>query len=465
VTGVRAFVGLGSNEGDPHAHLRRAFAALDRDDVRVAAAGRLYWSPYVGAPAGVLPPRVLNTVAEVRTTLRPQALLARLHAIEAAAGRVRDGRPVRALDLDLLSYGDTALTLPHPRCTQRGFVLTPWMEVAPLYEVPGTGRTVLEHAARLVRADPSQETVLEAVATAPFASRDVPSEVLTDRAALDAWRATQEGTVGVVMTMGALHAGHAALVQRAAAENDSVIATVFVNPTQFAPGEDLVNYPRTFAADLALLQHHGADAVYAPTPLDMYPDGLTTTWEPTGAALGFEGAQRPGHFAGVVTVVKELWERTRAHRSYFGRKDAQQLAVLRQARSEAGLEVEILACPTVRAPDRLALSSRNRYLGDQERLIARELSAVLQALWAMGALGCEVDGEAVPFDPTRDLPLCRDHLQSRGLAVDYLELVDPDTMAVQTELTRPCLAIAAVRLGAVRLLDNGWLAPAGEPVA
>lgn len=468
MTRARAFVGLGSNEGDPLAHLRAALAALDGDGCRVAAAGRLVWTPYVGAPRGTLVPRVLNTVAEIRTTHTPDDLHARLHALEDEAGRVRDGRLTRALDLDLLAYEDVvrtdpALTLPHPAATQRAFVLGPWSEVAPLFPVPGTGATVVEHAATLCRDDPRQEAGLAPAAHAPFAERAGPCTLLSDRDALTRWRDAQEGTVGVVMTMGALHEGHASLVQRAVAECDVVVATVFVNPTQFAAGEDLSRYPRTFDADVALLKRHGAHAVYAPTPEDMYPDGLKTDWEPHGAARGYEGAVRPDHFAGVATVVTELWRRTRAHRSYFGRKDAQQLAVLRQVRAERGLDVEVVACPTVRAVDELALSSRNRYLDDQERLVARELSAALQGLWQVAACGTEIDGAPQPFEPARDLPRFRDYLAGRGLQVDYLDLVDADTMQPQTVLDRPLLAMAAVRLGSVRLLDNRWLAPPREP--
>lgn len=464
MTSARAFVGLGSNEGDPHAQLTAALAALDEGDVRVAAAGRLTWSPYVGAPAGTLPPRVLNTVAEVRTRLTPEALLARLRAVEDEAGRVRDGRPTRALDLDLLAYEDVVragpdLVLPHPRALERAFVLEPWVEVAPLYVVPGTDATVVEHAATLSRDDAPQVAALQPAAHPPFADRATACTVLGDHAALRTWRGEQAGTVGVVMTMGALHEGHAALVQRAAAECDVVLATVFVNPTQFAPGEDLARYPRTFDGDVELLRRHGADAVYAPTPDDMYPDGLVTTWEPRGAALGFEGLVRPGHFAGVATVVAELWSRTRAHRSYFGRKDAQQVAVLTQLRDELDLDVEVIACPTVRAVDELALSSRNRYLDDQARLVARELAATLGCLWAVAARGIVLDGEPHPFDPLRDMPGFRAYLEARGLQVDYLDLVDPLTMKPQGVLDRPLLAMGAVRLGDVRLLDNRWLAP------
>ncbi|MDF1701792.1 MAG: pantoate--beta-alanine ligase [Planctomycetota bacterium] len=464
MTDARAFVGLGSNEGEPHAHLTAALAALDGEGVRVAGAGRLVWTPYVGAPRGTLAPRVLNTVAEVRTTLDPRALLARLQAIEASRGRVRDGRLTRALDLDLLAYDDVILdtpelTLPHPRCTQRAFVLSPWVEVAPLFEIPGTGATVVEHAATLARDEPAQQEALKPVAHPPYADRAAACTVLPDRAALDAWRAEQGGTLGVVMTMGALHEGHAALVQRAAAECDAVVATLFVNPTQFAPGDDLARYPRTFDADVALLRRHGAAAVYAPDAADMYPDGPTTDWVPSGAARGYEGAERPDHFAGVATVVGELWRRTRAHRSYFGRKDAQQLAVLRQVRRERGLDVEVIACPIVRALDHLALSSRNRYLGDQERLLARELSTTLSQLGHVAARGIVHDGEPAAFDPVRDLPAFRAYLAGRGLTVDYLDLVDADTMQPQAVLDRPLLAMAAVRLGSLRLLDNRWLAP------
>ena len=438
-----AFVALGSNDGDPPARITAALAALDRGETRVAAAARPVWTPFEGAAA----PDVLNLVVELRTALDPRALLARLQAIEAAEGRDRARDPLRRLDLDLLAYEDRVvdapdLTLPHPRCTARRFVMDPWEEIAPLFVVPGTHRTVLEHARALPPAPPADPGRV----AAPLADRGAECEVLPDRDALEAWRVAREGTVGVVMTMGALHAGHASLVQRAAAECDTVLATVFVNPTQFAPGEDLDRYPRTFESDLAVLRRHGAHAVYAPTPEDVYPEGFATTIHPEGAASGYEGAARPAHFAGVATVVTKLWHRARAHRSYFGRKDAQQLAVLKQVRRDLDLDVAIVGCETVRAPDELALSSRNRYLDDERRVLATGLARTLREITSRIESGGDV-GEALRPPADR-------------LEYEYLDVVEPDTMKPVREVRAPALAIGAARVGPVRLIDNRWVAPA-----
>ncbi len=456
MTTTRAFVALGSNDGDPQAQLAAALAALDTEGCRVAACSRLTWSDYVEPPEGASPPRVLNAVAELRTTLDADALHARLHALEEAAGRMRDGGPLRTLDLDLLTFGDLVrsdaeLTLPHPRCLQRAFVLGPWEEIAPTFVVPGTGATVVEHVATLLSRPPGGFHTLEQALPAPFADRAAACEVLSDPEALTAWRSQQKGRIGVVMTMGALHAGHAALVQRAAAECDHVVATVFVNPSQFAPGEDLERYPRTFDADCALLRHHGADAVYAPAVEHLYPDGVVSDVEAGPAAEGYEGAQRPTHFAGVATVVSRLWEHTRADVSYFGRKDAQQLAVLHGLRERMGIDVDVVACPTVREPSGLALSSRNRYLDEEGRKAARWISNCLTVMAWAAALG--------GGDPQGDASTAREILAEQGFDVDYVDVVNADTMQPVTKLEGPALAIAAARLGDVRLLDNRWIAP------
>lgn len=461
MTATRAFVALGSNEGDPRAQLAGALAALDRDGCRVAACSRFTWSEYEGAPEGVHAERVLNAVAEVRTTLGVEAFHERLHEVEHAAGRRRVGGTARILDLDLLTFGDVVradaqLTLPHPGCLERAFVLAPWEEIAPLYVVPETGATVVEHiAARLDQ--PTGFGYLEVADLPAYADRGAACEVLSDGAALAAWRARQSGRVGVVMTMGALHAGHASLVQRAAAECDAVVATVYVNPTQFAPGEDLERYPRTFEADCALLRRHGADAVYAPTTEELYPEGVAADVEPGSAAQGYEGAARPTHFAGVATIVARLWERTGADVSYFGQKDAQQLAVLKQVRDQLGVPVEIVGCPIVRERSGLALSSRNRFLDEAATKSARWLSNCLTVMsWAAAF------GGGAPQDGART---AREILAEQGFEVDYVDVVDADTMQPVHELTGPALAIAAARLGDVRLLDNRWIAPRPEVTA
>lgn len=457
---ARAMIGLGSNaEPDPIRPIAAALAGLDRDGLRVAGAGRLVRGPYVPATEGV--PDVVNTVVEVATSLDPADVLVRCRALEESAGRRRGDPTRRTLDVDLLAYDDVVLdagglTLPHPRAVDRAFVLAPWEEVAPRFVLPAVSSfdtaTVVEHAARLRRDDPHAFDALEGIAAPPFADRGRTVEVLPDRAALDAWRGAREGRLGLVPTMGALHTGHAALVQRAAAECDAVLATLFVNPLQFAPGEDLARYPRTFEADCALLGHHGAHAVYAPDATDLYPPGFATHVVPAGAAEGYEAASRPTHFQGVTTVVLKLWLRTRPDRLYFGRKDAQQVAVIEQMRRDLDLPGRVAVCPTVRAADGLALSSRNRYFDPAQRALARNLSKSLEAVVREAAAGRH-DGRALGAS-------ARERIERAGLAVDYADVVDPDRMTPIETLSHPVLVVAAARVGDVRILDNRWIAPA-----
>ena len=203
-------------------------------------------------------------------------------------------------------------------------------------------------------------------------------KVVATRAELAEARAELAGRVAVVMTMGALHEGHASLVRAARAAADSVLVTVFVNPLQFGQGEDLDRYPRTLQADLALCEREGADVVFTPAPDVVYPDGpplVRVSAGPLGDVL--EGASRPGHFDGVLTVVLKLLHLTRPDVALFGQKDAQQLAAIRRMVRDLDLPVEVVAVPTVREPDGLALSSRNAYLSDDERVTALALSRAL----------------------------------------------------------------------------------------
>ncbi len=448
MTRARAFAGLGSNQGDPAAQIEHALAALEERGHRVAAVARCVSSPFEGAPDGTSPADVLNTVAEVRTSSDPHALLADLLAIEKEAGRVRDGNPSRVIDLDLLAYASLAietpdLVLPHPRCTGRAFVMAPWMEIAPLYEVEGA--TVAEHYAR--RLDAADTMGRRDVPRLPHAGG--PAEVFPDAGALRAWRDRQRGVVGVVMTMGALHAGHATLIRRARAECDVVLATIFVNPLQFDEAGDLAAYPKTLEADLEVLRANGADAVYVPRESDLYPDGFDDHIEPGPPAEGYEGAKRPGHFRGVVTVVNELWKRTRPDRAYFGRKDAQQAAVIKWLVEERRLPGEVVVCPTIRDPDGMAMSSRNRRLSADERARGLSLSRALDGM-ARAALGPPSDWLLV--DRGRRV------LDEARVEVEYLDVVHPDTMRPRDLVAgRPWLAIGAIRVGDTRLIDNRWV--------
>ncbi|HSD28515.1 MAG TPA: pantoate--beta-alanine ligase, partial [Vicinamibacteria bacterium] len=192
------------------------------------------------------------------------------------------------------------------------------------------------------------------------------------------WRARARGSVGFVPTMGALHAGHLSLVERARGETDHLAASVFVNPTQFGPQEDLSRYPRDLDRDRALLEEAGVDLLFTPAVDEMYPAGFATAVDVAGLSTRLEGERRPGHFRGVATVVLKLFNVVEPHRAYFGQKDAQQLAVVRRMVRDLDLALAIVACPIVREPDGLAMSSRNVYLGPEDRRAATVLHRALE---------------------------------------------------------------------------------------
>lgn len=267
-------------------------------------------------------------------------------------------------------------------------------------------------------------------------------------------------SIGLVPTMGALHSGHASLVKKARAENDAVVTSIFVNPLQFeALGDcdDYHNYPRQPDADVALLREAGADIVFAPTVEEMYgPTGLPLLWVRTGE-MGdrLEGASRPGHFDGVATVVAKLFNLIRPDRAYFGQKDAQQVAVIRRLVADLEFPLDICAVPIIRAADGLAESSRNQRLSTADRRAALTLPRVLTEL-ANRAAGNQ------PLDIEGARAQLRD---ADGVRLDHLELVDAATLAplaVSGALDRPALVVAAIHVGAVRLIDNCELLPGGS---
>jgi pantoate--beta-alanine ligase len=256
----------------------------------------------------------------------------------------------------------------------------------------------------------------------------------TGRADLSAARQAMGSRVAVVPTMGALHAGHAALLDRARQLADHVILTIFVNPLQFAAGEDLDRYPRTLDADLALAAEHGADLVWAPAPEVVYPHGQPLVRvHPGPAGDTYEGAARPGHFAGVLTVVAKLFAATRPQTAVFGAKDAQQLSLVRRMVTDLDLDVCIEAHPIVRDSDGLALSSRNRYLCEEQRAAALSIPRALQS----GSL--EKARLILAEEP--------------GLQVAYCDLVDPDTFSTLHRDDDGLIVVAAYA-GTTRLLDN-----------
>ncbi len=266
--------------------------------------------------------------------------------------------------------------------------------------------------------------------------------------------AQREGrSIGLVPTMGALHEGHLSLVQASVSKCDLTVVTIFVNPTQFGPGEDFGKYPRDLEADLAALATVSRDVlVFAPSVELMYPAGYDTRVVVGAVARPLEGRCRPGHFEGVATIVLKLFQLVPADVAFFGQKDYQQLLVIRRMVSDLNIPIRVEMCPTVRDADGLALSSRNRYLSPPQRQQALSLSRSLQLAAELVAGGQR--------DPQVVLRRMRELIQQAGdVRIDYVALADPDTLQPVSSMDRPVLALLAVRVGPARLIDNGMIQP------
>jgi pantoate--beta-alanine ligase len=279
-------------------------------------------------------------------------------------------------------------------------------------------------------------------------------EILRTVAELRAWSRLERNdggnTIGLVPTMGALHAGHASLIRTAAASCGRVAVSIFVNPTQFGPNEDFARYPRSFEADCALAQAEGADVVFAPSVEELYPAGAATFVEVSGLSDRLDGKSRPGHFRGVATVVAKLQIAAEPDRAFFGQKDAAQVAVLRRMVADLRLATEIVVCPIVREPDGLALSSRNVYLSSAERAQALTLSRAVRGAEAFFASGERqaakfIEGARGAFAAVPEI------------RVDYIALVDWATL-MPVEIAAPdSLFAVAAYVGGTRLIDNAVL--------
>ncbi|MEM6799015.1 MAG: pantoate--beta-alanine ligase [Planctomycetota bacterium] len=255
--------------------------------------------------------------------------------------------------------------------------------------------------------------------------------------------------VGLVPTMGALHAGHLSLVQAARRDGDVVVATVFVNPTQFAPGEDLARYPRDLESDCGLLAGAGCDLVFAPSIDEMYPQGSEIFVEVGAAATPWEGAARPTHFRGVATVVLKLFNLAPADVAYFGQKDYQQTVVIRRMVADLNVPIEIQVCPIVREPDGLAMSSRNVFLASDQRPAAVSLSASLDL-----AAELHAGGERSVAVVTRAM---RALMTDAGAEVQYVAALRPGTVDEVFELDAPAIFAVAAKVGQTRLIDNALI--------
>jgi pantoate--beta-alanine ligase len=272
-------------------------------------------------------------------------------------------------------------------------------------------------------------------------------KVVEKAAELERLRLELPAPLGLVPTMGCLHEGHLSLVRQARGDNASLVVSIFVNPTQFGPGEDYASYPRDEARDLALLEKEGVDIVFLPSAADMYPPGFDSYVEVAGLSRRLEGASRPGHFRGVATVVARLFDLVRPDKAYFGQKDAQQAIIIGKMADDLNPGVEVISLPTVREADGLAMSSRNSYLSPDERRAAtvlyRALSHALQ-LWQEGERSApKLRREMIAV--LRKEPLA---------AIDYVSVADPATLEEMETATSPALVSLAVSIGATRLIDN-----------
>ena len=265
-------------------------------------------------------------------------------------------------------------------------------------------------------------------------------------------------TIGLVPTMGNLHAGHASLVDRAAADGHFVAVTIFVNPTQFGPAEDYARYPRTPEADLVLCRQHGAAAAFMPSVQEMYPQDARslTAVRVDALAAGLCGRTRPGHSQGVCTVVAKLFHIAQPDAAYFGQKDAQQSAIIARMIEDLNFPIRLVVCPTVREADGLAMSSRNRYLSPAERAQAADLHAALKLAASAIAAGQTAPAEVIEA--------MRAHLARRAPLgrVEYIEIVNPRSLQVVQVIDGPVLVALAVRFGGARLIDNMQVDPAAN---
>lgn len=274
---------------------------------------------------------------------------------------------------------------------------------------------------------------------------EVLDTIAATRAAIGQRRS--QGTIGLVPTMGALHRGHASLIERARRESETVVVSIFVNPLQFDRADDLTRYPRSLEADLELCRKQGVDLMFAPTVSEMYPRPMEVGVDVGRLADHLCGKYRPGHFKGVATVVLKLLEIVQADVAYFGEKDAQQLAVVRRLVTDFNVPVRIVGVPTVREPDGLAISSRNLRLSAEERTLAPCLYAALQRASASVEEGA-ANATEIARDAARLIPA------DERLRLEYLELVDPEDFQPVTRITGPVIAAGALWVGTTRLIDN-----------
>ncbi len=421
------YIAFGSNEGDRRAKIESAIeniASLPR--TRIISRSRIEETePLGGPPQG----RFLNGVLKVRTGLGPLEFLKRLSDIEQRLGRRAGSKNgPRPVDLDMLFYGNRIiksgrLTVPHPRLHERDFVLRPLRQLEPSFMHPVLRRSISSMAKR--------KNML----------------IIKKSALLKKRLKRGGGTIGLVPTMGYLHEGHLSLIRRARRECDTVVVSIFVNPTQFSPGEDYSDYPRDLRRDIRMCESVGADIIFHPSARDMYPDCFSTEVNVRGLTEGLCGAKRPGHFSGVATVVNKLFNIIAPTAAYFGQKDGQQAFMIKRMAADLGMAVKIHICPTVRESDGLAMSSRNIYLNKRQRAEAPVLYGALVYAGKMVRGGGR--------DAAKIIRAMRGMISSKSSArIDYISVVDTGSLRGVKRLRGEVMVALAAKFGKTRLIDN-----------
>jgi pantoate--beta-alanine ligase len=452
---VRAYLAIGSNLGDRWAYLHSALRALETLDADLETSP-VYETAPVGGP--VDQGAYLNAIVRVDTDLSPRELLEFAQAIESDARRVRDERwGPRTLDVDIVAINgvrveDEDLVVPHPRMAERAFVLAPLEDLDPtampagwrarlagqLEDVRRVGYLVCSDAgAGERRSAPESEVEGELVARS---RGDLELRLAPAR------RAGRR--IGFVPTLGALHEGHLADIERARAESDVVVVSIFLNPLQFDDRKDLARYPGDVATDVRLAARSGADVVFVPSIEEMYPGGPPEVLvDPGPKARVLEGAARPGHFRGVATVVTKLLAIVRPAAAYFGEKDYQQLVIVRRLVQDLSIPVAIVACPTVREQDGLARSSRNVFLAREARNDASSLYRALRCA-RDEILSGERDAKRIVAVMTRTIG------EAPAVELEYARVVEEGTLEDAVEVKGEVRLLIAARVDGVRLIDN-----------
>jgi len=431
---ITSFVGVGSNLGDRKRHIKRAIELLDNSDgITVEETSSIYQTLPVGGPQGQ--DKFLNGVLKIRTSLKPLTLLKRLQCIESALMRERGVKNgPRTIDLDILTYGKGVISrpnllIPHPMLYKRGFVLRGFDEIAPDFVHP-----LLNKSIKRIYAELKTKKVK--------VIKDI--HKMTD-CAKALHRKTK--TIGFVPTMGCLHEGHLSLIKRAKKDADTVIVSIFVNPTQFGPREDFRRYPRNFKKDEELAKLCGADIIFYPEAKDIYPKNYHTYVNVKELTENLCGASRPGHFQGVTTIVAKLFNIVQPDISYFGQKDAQQAIVIKQMVKDLNIPTKIKILPIVREKDGLAMSSRNVYLSKKERQDALILYRSLLKAKELIKRGQK--------DVKKVKSIMRVMINKKNTAnIDYVSVVDLYTLKDVKTIKGKVLIAVAVRIGKTRLIDN-----------